>query len=78
METAELLVASFSGVQLLSQVRCQRQDLEHRVVVLLHHLLPGVAVPAVLARLEITRDRAGRLLAEGRPLPLEGQVAEAG
>jgi len=77
-ETAELLVASFSGVQLLSQVRCQRQDLEHRVVVLFHHLLPGVAVPAVLARLEITQDRAGRLLAEGRSLPLEGQVAEAG
>lgn len=77
-ETAELLVASFSGVQLLSQLRCQRQDLEHRVAVLFHHMLPGVAVPAVLARLDISQDRAGRLLAEGRLLPVEGEVAEAG
>ncbi|GGV69140.1 ScbR family autoregulator-binding transcription factor [Streptomyces griseoloalbus] len=72
-ETAEVLVASFSGVQLLSQLRCQRRDLEHRVVVLLHHMLPGIAVPAVLARLDISPDRAGGLLAEGRSLP----VAEA-
>lgn len=77
-ETAELLVASFSGVQLLSQLRCQRQDLEHRVVVLFHHMLPGIAVPAVLARLDISPGRAGRLLAEGRALPVAGDVAEAG
>lgn len=77
-ETAELLVASFSGVQLMSQLRCQRQDLEHRVAVLFHHMLPGVAVPAVLARLDISQDRAGRLLAEGRLLPAAGEVAEVG
>ncbi|MFF8101016.1 ScbR family autoregulator-binding transcription factor [Streptomyces sp. NPDC014986] len=77
-ETAELLVASFSGVQLLSQLRCQRQDLEHRAAVLFHHMLPGVAVPAVLARLDISQDRAGRLLAEGQLLPVTGEVAEAG
>ncbi|MFC8366991.1 ScbR family autoregulator-binding transcription factor [Streptomyces sp. NPDC057239] len=77
-ETAELLVASFSGVQLMSQLRCQRQDLEHRVAVLFHHMLPGVAVPAVLARLDISQDRAGRLLAEGRLLPAAGDVAEVG
>ncbi|MEU5520941.1 ScbR family autoregulator-binding transcription factor [Streptomyces sp. NPDC093250] len=77
-ETAELLVGSFSGVQLLSQLRCQRQDLEHRVVVLFHHMLPGIAVPAVLARLDISPGRAGRLLAEGRALPVAGDVAEAG
>ncbi|GAB2734518.1 ScbR family autoregulator-binding transcription factor [Streptomyces bullii] len=65
-ETAELLVASFSGVQLLSQLRCQREDLERRVVVLFDHLLPGIAVPAVLARLDISAERAGRILAESR------------
>ncbi|MEV5440069.1 ScbR family autoregulator-binding transcription factor [Streptomyces sp. NPDC052682] len=63
-ETAELLVASFSGVQLLSQLRCQREDLERRVVVLFDHFLPSVAVPAVLARLDISAERAGRVLAE--------------
>ncbi|MEU2895213.1 ScbR family autoregulator-binding transcription factor [Streptomyces sp. NPDC088106] len=77
-ETAELLVASFSGVQLLSQLRCQRQDLDHRVVVLFHHMLPGIAVPAVLARLDISQDRAGRLLAEGRLVPEGEMAAEAG
>ncbi|GAA1431160.1 ScbR family autoregulator-binding transcription factor [Streptomyces thermospinosisporus] len=73
-ETAELLVASFSGVQLLSQLRCQREDLERRVVILFHHLLPGIAVPAVLARLDIAENRAAGLVAQGRMEP----VAEAG
>ncbi|MEV8594357.1 ScbR family autoregulator-binding transcription factor [Streptomyces sp. NPDC052012] len=73
-ETAEVLVASFSGVQLLSQLRCQREDLEHRVVILFHHLLPGIAVPAVLARLDISENRAAGLVAQGRLEP----VAEAG
>ncbi|MEU3855675.1 ScbR family autoregulator-binding transcription factor [Streptomyces sp. NPDC029554] len=63
-DTAELLVGTFSGVQLLSQLRCQRQDLEHRVVVMFEHFLPSIAVPAVLARLDITHDRAQRILAE--------------
>ncbi|MFI8188513.1 ScbR family autoregulator-binding transcription factor [Streptomyces sp. NPDC085946] len=63
-ETAELLVGSFSGVQLLSQLRCQRQDLERRVIVLFEHMLPSIAVPAVLARLDIAADRAERVLAE--------------
>ncbi|NJP51175.1 TetR/AcrR family transcriptional regulator [Streptomyces sp. SBST2-5] len=73
-ETAELLVASFSGVQLLSQLRCQREDLERRVVILFHHLLPGIAVPAVLARLDIAENRAAGLVAQGRMEP----IAEAG
>ncbi|MFB8245166.1 ScbR family autoregulator-binding transcription factor [Streptomyces sp. NPDC055952] len=63
--TAELLVGSFSGVQLLSQLRCQRQDLEERVLVLFEHFLPSIAVPAVLARLEVSADRGERLLAGG-------------
>ncbi|MFD5336308.1 ScbR family autoregulator-binding transcription factor [Streptomyces hawaiiensis] len=65
-ETAELLVGSFSGVQLLSQLRCQRQDLERRVVVLFEHFLPSITVPAVLARLDISVARAERVLAQAR------------
>ncbi|MER7894753.1 ScbR family autoregulator-binding transcription factor [Streptomyces sp. NPDC096046] len=65
-ETAELLVGSFSGVQLLSQLRCQRRDLERRVVVLFEHFLPSITVPAVLARLDITADRAEKVLAQVR------------
>lgn len=73
-ETAELLVGSFSGVQLLSHLRCQRQDLERRVVVLFEHFLPSITVPAVLARLDISVDRAERLLAQVRR---EGEAAVA-
>ncbi|MFF5984329.1 ScbR family autoregulator-binding transcription factor [Streptomyces olindensis] len=79
-ETAELLVGSFSGVQLLSQLRCQRQDLERRVVVMFEHFLPSITVPAVLARLDISVDRAERMLAQGRveqgPVD-DGRVAHA-
>ncbi|MFF7735346.1 ScbR family autoregulator-binding transcription factor [Streptomyces sp. NPDC007984] len=73
-ETAELLVGSFSGVQLLSQLRCQRQDLERRVVVLFEHFLPSITVPAVLARLDVSVGRAERLLAQVRT---EGDAAAA-
>ncbi|WP_086563744.1 ScbR family autoregulator-binding transcription factor [Streptomyces africanus] len=74
-ETAELLVGGFSGVQLLSQLRCQRQDLERRIVVMFEHFLPSIAVPAVLARLDISAERAERVLAQGQvELPVQGRV----
>ncbi|KJK40296.1 gamma-butyrolactone-binding protein [Streptomyces variegatus] len=76
-ETAELLVGSFSGVQLLSQLRCQRQDLERRVVVLFEHFLPSITVPAVLARLDISVDRADWLLAQARTEEEAAAPAEA-
>ncbi|WP_369196953.1 ScbR family autoregulator-binding transcription factor [Streptomyces djakartensis] len=76
--TAELLVGSFSGVQLLSQLRCQRQDLEQRVVVLFEHFLPSIAVPAVLARLEVSADRGERLLAGGGDTEPAGARAVSG
>ncbi|MEG8276330.1 ScbR family autoregulator-binding transcription factor [Streptomyces sp. AHA2] len=76
--TAELLVGSFSGVQLLSQLRCQRQDLEQRVVVLFEHFLPSITVPAVLARLEVSVDRGERLLAGGGDTRPAGAPAASG
>jgi hypothetical protein len=72
-ETAELLVGSFSGVQLLSQLRCQRQDLERRVVVMFEHFLPSIAVPAVLARLDISVERAERVLAQAQVQQVPGR-----
>jgi hypothetical protein len=66
-------------VQLLSQLRCQRQDLGRRVVVMFEHFLPGIAVPAVLARLDISVERAERVLAQAQAqaqgrVPGQGQV----
>ncbi|MEV7889030.1 ScbR family autoregulator-binding transcription factor [Streptomyces sp. NPDC002817] len=60
-ETAWLFSAAWTGVQVYSQILAQREDLEARVVSLFEHLLPGLAVPAVLARLEISTARAMEL-----------------
>ncbi|MDX2919834.1 MULTISPECIES: ScbR family autoregulator-binding transcription factor [Streptomyces] len=63
-EVAELMVSSFSGAQILSHILTGRRDLTVRVAALLAHLLPTIAVPAVLARLDIATDRGERVLAE--------------
>ncbi|MEU9857312.1 ScbR family autoregulator-binding transcription factor [Streptomyces sp. NPDC047974] len=44
---AWVLVSSFTGAQLFSQVSSERRDLPERVVSLWRYLLPGVAVPEV-------------------------------
>jgi AcrR family transcriptional regulator len=66
LDTAELLVGSFSGVQVLSHALSGRRDLERRVSVLLSHLLPSFAVPGVVAKLDMAPDRGSRVLAEMR------------
>ncbi|MEU5424073.1 ScbR family autoregulator-binding transcription factor [Streptomyces olivoreticuli] len=63
-EVAELIVAAYGGINALSQTVCGRADLERRAIVLYEHLMPGVAVPAVLARLDIAPGRGARALAE--------------
>ena len=60
-ETAELIVASFTGIQAFSQVSSGLLDLERRVSAMWKHMLPSVAVPAALARLETGPDRGARL-----------------
>ncbi|MFJ5680521.1 ScbR family autoregulator-binding transcription factor [Streptomyces sp. NPDC093097] len=51
-ETAELLVGSFTGVQLLSQVLNGRADLPRRITQLWQHILPGIAAPGTLPHLK--------------------------
>ncbi|GAA3996677.1 ScbR family autoregulator-binding transcription factor [Streptomyces marokkonensis] len=63
-QTAELLAASFHGVQLFSQLESGMADIEHRVSVLYEHLMPTIALPAVLARLDLAPDRGARLYAQ--------------
>ncbi|GHE15601.1 ScbR family autoregulator-binding transcription factor [Streptomyces alanosinicus] len=63
-EVAELLVGAFSGVQGLSEVLAGRRDLERRTVVLLSYLLPGIAVPSVLSRLDLSEGRGARIWQE--------------
>ncbi|MCQ6554662.1 TetR/AcrR family transcriptional regulator [Streptomyces sp. C10-9-1] len=66
--TAELLVGAFSGIQMLSHVLADRRDLTERLSVLLAQLLPSVAVPGVLAQLDLSADRGERVLAEAEAL----------
>ncbi|WP_371799701.1 TetR/AcrR family transcriptional regulator [Streptomyces sp. NBC_01707] len=75
-ETAELLAGAFSGVQVMSQVLCNREDLGRRISVLLHYILPSISTPAVLATLDMAEDRGERLYASLESVP--GQAAATG
>lgn len=70
-ETAELIVGAFSGIQSFSYVVSNRKDLGRRVSVMWKHLLPAIATPAALVRLDFAPDRGARIAGE---LP----VVEAG
>ncbi|MFF1798949.1 ScbR family autoregulator-binding transcription factor [Kitasatospora sp. NPDC086009] len=63
-DTAWLVTAAWAGVQVQSQKLAGRADLERRVAGLFQHLLPSVAVPGVLASLEMDADRGARVVAE--------------
>lgn len=63
-ESAWLFTAAWTGVQTYSQILMGREDLEARVVSLFKHLLPSIAVPAVLNSLVLTTERAAELGAE--------------
>ncbi|MFF4505588.1 ScbR family autoregulator-binding transcription factor [Streptomyces sp. NPDC001401] len=50
-ETAEFVVATFTGVQLVSEAINRRADLHGRVAVMWRHILPSVAHPAAISHL---------------------------
>ncbi|CAM5388815.1 TetR/AcrR family transcriptional regulator OS=Streptomyces alboniger OX=132473 GN=CP975_23000 PE=4 SV=1 [Streptomyces alboniger] len=62
-ETVELLVGSFTGIQLMSRALSDRDDLGHRLSVLWAHVLPSIAVPGLLLALDSKPDRGARVLA---------------
>ncbi|MBN0046882.1 TetR/AcrR family transcriptional regulator [Streptomyces actuosus] len=65
-ETVELLVGSFTGIQLMSRALTDRADLGDRLAVLWAHLLPSIAVPGLLPGLDSAADRGARVLKEVR------------
>jgi AcrR family transcriptional regulator len=67
-ETAWMLSATWTGVQVYSHTLTDRRDLEARVASLFEHLLPSIAVPAVLNRLLINPSRAEEVAREGERL----------
>jgi AcrR family transcriptional regulator len=66
-ETAEVMVGAFAGVQAMSQVVCDYQDLQSRVSALLRHLLPSVVLSSVLASVDLTERRGEAVYSESYP-----------
>ncbi|MFE5814665.1 ScbR family autoregulator-binding transcription factor [Streptomyces sp. NPDC056479] len=62
-QTIELLVGAFAGIQLMSRALTDRSDLAERISVLWGHLLPSIAVPALLTDIDREPDRGLRVLA---------------
>ncbi|NUK10827.1 TetR/AcrR family transcriptional regulator [Streptomyces lunaelactis] len=58
---AKLFVGAFTGVQVLSRIMTERTDLSERVGDLYRHLMPSVAVPGVLVRLDFSPERGARV-----------------
>jgi AcrR family transcriptional regulator len=63
-ETAAVAVGSFAGVQAMSQVMTNYQDLLQRVSELLRHLLPSVVLSSVLASIDLSASRGAAVHAE--------------
>ncbi|MFD9304235.1 ScbR family autoregulator-binding transcription factor [Streptomyces sp. NPDC060048] len=61
---ANLFVGAFTGCQVLSEVMSDWEDLEVRVSVLLKHIMPIIALPTVLAELDMAPGRADRVVAD--------------
>lgn len=62
-DAAQMIVGSFSGVQLMAEVMSERKDLEERVAVLYRGLARAVVTPETAGRLDTAPDRGKRLMA---------------
>ncbi|MDC7335504.1 ScbR family autoregulator-binding transcription factor [Streptomyces lydicus] len=60
-DTAELFVGAFAGLQMMSHAMSNQADLSHRLTVFFEHTLPSIAVPAVLAKLNLDPERGEKL-----------------
>nr|AAX97699.1 SngR [Streptomyces natalensis ATCC 27448] len=60
-ETALVIVAAWTGMEIVTSDLKDGESLQHRVSRLYDHLLPSIAVPGVLARLDTSPDRGTRI-----------------
>lgn len=78
-ETAWLVVAAWTGVQIQSQKLSGRADLEVRASALFQHLMPSIAVPGVLGSLQMGPSRGAQVVAEiAAARAVEGGAEEEG
>ncbi len=64
--TADVVVGTFAGVQSMSQTVSDYRDLRSRSSALLRHLFPSIAVPSVLASLDLSEQRGESVYKEIR------------
>ncbi|MGW0792270.1 ScbR family autoregulator-binding transcription factor [Streptomyces sp. NPDC002911] len=76
LQTAEFMISAFHGVQLFSQLESGMVDIETRITVLYEHVMPTIALPAVLNRLDLAPDRGARLFAQMECAEAENAEAE--
>ncbi|MER6570309.1 ScbR family autoregulator-binding transcription factor [Streptomyces sp. NPDC001093] len=65
-ETAECFLGAWIGTQMFSEASTDWSDLSERVSVLFNHMLPAIATPAALIRLDTAPDRGARVVGEAR------------
>jgi AcrR family transcriptional regulator len=63
-ETGEFFVGAWIGLQTLSEAYSDYQDLSVRISGLFTYILPAIATPAALIKLDIAADRGERVLQE--------------
>lgn len=74
--TAHLFLGAWIGVQFVSQAVAGWADLERRTADLFEHVLPALATPAVLARLDTAPDRGSRVIAEAEAVSVTAGAAD--
>ncbi|MGN5376814.1 hypothetical protein ACQ4WX_01975 [Streptomyces lasalocidi] len=67
-ETAEFFLGAWLGIQLLSEAYANWNDLTERASTLYHYILPAIATPAALVKLDIAPDRGRRVVEEAERL----------
>ena len=58
---AKFMVGSFTGIQVLSRIMTDRADMADRVIDLYRLVMPSIAVPAVLVRLDFSASRGRQI-----------------
>ncbi|MGW7528751.1 ScbR family autoregulator-binding transcription factor [Streptomyces sp. NPDC054783] len=65
-ESAECFLGAWIGTQMFSEASSDWSDLSERISVLFNHMLPAIATPAALIRLDTAPDRGARVIDEAR------------
>lgn len=76
-ESARVMMSAWTGMQLVLDDVPSGFDLEYHIASMLNHILPAIAVPAVLARLDTARGRGARIVAEARAMSASVDGEEA-